>query len=101
MKRAFNTKTKVAAKLGVSELEDVAEGVWLLRGGFPGKTMNIYFVRDGDGVLLFDAGISQMTNAARSAGAQLGGITIGADRQGSGHRGISEKNATVTPQRPS
>ena len=75
MKRAFNTKTKVGARLGSSDLEDVAEGVWLLRGGFPGKTMNIYFVRDGDGVLLFDAGISQMTNAARAAGARLGGIT--------------------------
>ena len=75
MKRAFNTKTKVGAKLGVGDLETVAEGVWLLRGGFPIKTMNVYFVRDGDGVLLFDAGISQMTNAVRSAGAQLGGIT--------------------------
>jgi len=75
MKRAFNAKTRVGAKLGTSGLEPVAEGVWLLRGGFPAKTMNVYFVRDGDGVMLFDAGISQMTNAVRTAGASLGGIT--------------------------
>ena len=90
MKRAFNTKTKVGARLGVSGLEDVAEGVWLLRGGFPGKTMNIYFVKDDDGVLLFDAGISQMTNAVRAAGAQLGGITRVVLGHGhADHRGVA------------
>lgn len=90
MKRAFNTKTKVGAKLGVSGLEDVAEGVWLLRGGFPGKTMNIYFVKDGDGVMLFDAGISQMTNAVRAAGAGLGGITRVVLGHGhADHRGVA------------
>ena len=45
MKRAFNAKTKAATKLGSSGPEQVAEGVWLLRGGFPGKTMNVYFVQ--------------------------------------------------------
>ena len=39
------------------------------------KTMNVYFVRDGDGVLLFDAGIKAMTNSIAMAGAELGGIT--------------------------
>jgi glyoxylase-like metal-dependent hydrolase (beta-lactamase superfamily II)/predicted ester cyclase len=75
MKQAFNAKTKAAARLGTAPLEEVAEGVWLLRGGFPGKTMNIYFVRDGEGVLMFDAGVRSMTNAAAAAGAQLGGLT--------------------------
>jgi len=75
MKQAFNAKTKAAAKLGTAPLEEVADGVWLLRGGFPGKTMNIYFVRDGEGVLMFDAGVRSMTNAAAAAGAQLGGLT--------------------------
>lgn len=75
MKRAFNAKTKVGAKLGASGPQQIAEGVWLLRGGFPGKTMNVYFVRDAGGVMLFDAGVSSMTNAIRTAGAQLGGIT--------------------------
>jgi len=50
MTRAFNVKTRVETRLS-GKLEDVAEGVWLLRGGFPGKTMNVYFVRDGNGVL--------------------------------------------------
>jgi glyoxylase-like metal-dependent hydrolase (beta-lactamase superfamily II)/predicted ester cyclase len=74
MKGAFNAKTKAARKLG-GKLETVADGVWLLRGGFPLKTMNVYFVRDGDGVLLFDAGIKAMTNSVAAAGVELGGIT--------------------------
>jgi glyoxylase-like metal-dependent hydrolase (beta-lactamase superfamily II)/predicted ester cyclase len=72
--RAFNVKTKAAAKT-VSGLEKVAEGVWRLRGGFPGKDFNVYFVEEDDGVTVFDAGISAMTNAVAAAGARLGGIT--------------------------
>ena len=63
MKRAFNAKTKAATKLGSSGPDQVADGVWLVRGGFPGKTMNVYLVQDGDGVMLFDAGVRSMTNA--------------------------------------
>ena len=37
--------------------------------------MNVYLVRDGDGVMLFDAGIKAMTDAVAAAGASLGGIT--------------------------
>jgi glyoxylase-like metal-dependent hydrolase (beta-lactamase superfamily II) len=55
--------------------EPIADGVWVVRGGFPVRSMNVYFVRDGDGVLLFDAGIEAMTKAVARAGAQLGGIT--------------------------
>ena len=39
------------------------------------RTMNVYLVRDGDGVMLFDAGIKAMTDAVAAAGASLGGIT--------------------------
>src|SRR5437763_1173605 len=46
MTKLVNVRTRMAAK-SAGKLEDVAEGVWLLRGGFPGKTMNVYFVRDG------------------------------------------------------
>jgi glyoxylase-like metal-dependent hydrolase (beta-lactamase superfamily II)/predicted ester cyclase len=74
MTQAFNAKTRFARRM-TSGLEDVADGVWLIRGGFPEKTMNVYFVRDGDGVLAFDAGIKQMTNAIAAAGAELGGLT--------------------------
>ena len=55
--------------------ERVAEGVWLVRGGFPLKTMNVYLIEDdGGGVTMFDAGIKAMADAvagrgvARSAG---------------------------------
>ena len=75
LKSAFNVRTRLLAALGGAHAEDVADGVWLLRGGFPGRTMNVYFVRDGDGVLVFDAGVRSMTAAVRAAGAQLGGIT--------------------------
>jgi hydroxyacylglutathione hydrolase len=54
-------------------LEEVADGVWLLRGDFRGA-MNIYFLRDGDGVVQFDAGTKSMRKAARAAAEQLGGV---------------------------
>lgn len=75
MKRAFNVKTKLGLKLGSSGPQQIAEGAWVLRGGFPGKTMNVYFIRDGAGVMLFDAGVRSMTSAIALAGAELGGIT--------------------------
>ena len=74
---AFNAKTKIARKVGGGDVEDVADGVWLLRGGIPGRTMNVYFVRDteaSDGVVQFDAGVHSMVNDVRRAGAALGGI---------------------------
>jgi glyoxylase-like metal-dependent hydrolase (beta-lactamase superfamily II) len=55
--------------------EPVAPGVWRVRGGVPGKDMNVYLVRDGDGVLLFDGGIKSMVKAVAHAAAQLGGLT--------------------------
>jgi hydroxyacylglutathione hydrolase len=54
-------------------MEKVADGVWLLRGDTR-KSMNIYFLEDGDGVVQFDAGTKAMTKAAREAGQQLGGV---------------------------
>jgi hydroxyacylglutathione hydrolase len=63
-------------------LEDVADGVWLLRGGRRGDggrpLMNVYFLRDTeapDGVLMFDAGVRDMTEDVRRAAASLGGLT--------------------------
>ncbi|HEX6390959.1 MAG TPA: ester cyclase [Solirubrobacteraceae bacterium] len=75
MNKLINAKTRVTRKLGSSDVETVADGVWLLRGGFPVKDMNVYFVKDGDGVLMFDAGIRQMTNAVAEAALSLGGLT--------------------------
>jgi glyoxylase-like metal-dependent hydrolase (beta-lactamase superfamily II)/predicted ester cyclase len=74
MAKAFNARTRVASRM-TGDLETVADGVWLIRGGFPEKTMNVYLVRDGDGVLAFDAGIRSMTNGIAQAAASLGGLT--------------------------
>jgi glyoxylase-like metal-dependent hydrolase (beta-lactamase superfamily II) len=75
MARAFNARTGLLRRMGPSAPQEIADGVWLVRGGFPLKTMNVYFLRDGDGVLMFDAGVRQMTKGLAAAGASLGGIT--------------------------
>ena len=54
--------------------ESVADGVWLIRGGVP-RRMNVFAIRDGDGVALFDAGIRHMVRPIAEATAPLGGIT--------------------------
>ena len=54
-------------------MEKVADGVWLLRGDTR-KSMNIYFLEDGDGVVQFDAGTKAMVKKARATAQQLGGL---------------------------
>lgn len=55
-------------------LEEVAEGVFLLRGDLRGS-MNVYFVRGPDGeVVQFDAGTRPMLRAARRVAHDFGGI---------------------------
>ena len=71
----FNRRTRLGRRLHATRPEMVADGVWLIRGGFPARTMNVYLVRDGDGVLVFDAGIKSMAREIAAAAAQLGGIT--------------------------
>ncbi|MGZ4269389.1 MAG: ester cyclase [Solirubrobacteraceae bacterium] len=84
-----NARQRLAAGIA-SKPEEIADGVWVMRGGFPGKTMNVYFVRDGDGVLLFDAGIEAMTNSVAAAGAALGGITrVVLGHSHADHRGVA------------
>ncbi|HEX8976061.1 MAG TPA: nuclear transport factor 2 family protein [Solirubrobacteraceae bacterium] len=72
--RLANARTKLSNRIHGGEPERIAEGVWLLRGGFPIKTMNVYFIEDEGGVTMFDAGISAMSTAVLAAGARLGGI---------------------------
>lgn len=67
--RGIRAKRRIA-----SDLEPVADGVWLIRGGFPLKTMNVYLIEDEGQVTVFDAGIHAMTNAIAAAGARAGGI---------------------------
>ncbi len=86
-----NARTKVRSWVHGAEPERIAEGVWIVRGGFPIKTMNVYLIEHEGGVTMFDAGISDMTDALRSAGARLGGIkriVLGhadADHRGAAH----------------
>jgi glyoxylase-like metal-dependent hydrolase (beta-lactamase superfamily II) len=54
-------------------MEEVADGVWLLRGDL-GKSMNIYFLEEDGEIVQFDAGSKPMTKRARAAAEQLGGL---------------------------
>jgi glyoxylase-like metal-dependent hydrolase (beta-lactamase superfamily II) len=84
------------ARLIASGPTPIADGVWVVRGGLPSKTMNVYLVRDGDGVLLFDAGIAAMTGAVARAAAQLGGLTrIVLGHGHPDHRGVAPGLAPV------
>jgi glyoxylase-like metal-dependent hydrolase (beta-lactamase superfamily II)/predicted ester cyclase len=72
--RLANLRTKMSDRIHGVESERIADGVWLLRGGFPAKTMNVYFIEDGGGVTMFDAGIAAMSTAVIAAGVRFGGI---------------------------
>lgn len=74
MAAAFNTRTRISMRLSSPSQEQVAEGVWLLRGGFPMKTMNVYLLADDGGVTVFDTGIKAMTKGIASAAATMGGV---------------------------
>ena len=72
---AFNARTRAMRRAAAKrDLERVADGVWVLRGGVP-RTMNVFLLEDeGGGVTLFDAGIRTMPHAIAEAAAPLGGI---------------------------
>jgi glyoxylase-like metal-dependent hydrolase (beta-lactamase superfamily II) len=94
--------------------EEIADDVWLLRGEVR-RSMNVYFLRDGDGVVQFDAGTKAMTRSVRRAAARLGGlkrIVLGhahADHRGTASRlgapvfchpaevADAESDASITP----
>lgn len=73
MTALFNARTRAAERIGGIDFGQIAEGVWRLQGN-PARC-NVYFVADGDGVLMFDAGARTMTRAAQAVAAQLGGLT--------------------------
>jgi len=74
MAAAFNAKTRASRRFAAGEAERVADGVWILRGGFPLKTMNVYLLEDDGGVTLFDAGIKAMTKAIATTAVGMGGL---------------------------
>ena len=46
MARAFNARTRLTRSLFKPNFSQIAEGVWLVQGGFPQKTMNVYLIED-------------------------------------------------------
>ena len=72
--RLTNSRTRVSALLRGAEPERIADRVWIVRGGFPAKTMNVYLIEDEGGVTVFDAGIEAMGGAVAAGAARLGGI---------------------------
>ncbi|MDX6698107.1 MAG: hypothetical protein QOE65_1504 [Solirubrobacteraceae bacterium] len=74
MTRLLNARTRLASRM-CEDPREVADGVWLVRGGLPARGFNTYFFRDGEGVALYDTGIRQMGPGLAAAGASLGGLT--------------------------
>jgi glyoxylase-like metal-dependent hydrolase (beta-lactamase superfamily II)/predicted ester cyclase len=74
MTQLANLRTRIRSFLRGVDEERVAEGVWVVRGGFPVKTMNVYLIEDDGGVTVFDAGIASMAEGVVAAGARRGGI---------------------------
>jgi glyoxylase-like metal-dependent hydrolase (beta-lactamase superfamily II)/predicted ester cyclase len=69
-----NVRTRAATGIHAGPAEVVADGVWVIRGGFPLRTMNVYLLQESDGVTVFDAGIDGMAPAIVAAAARMGGI---------------------------
>lgn len=55
-------------------MEEIAEGVWRVKGGFP-LSINAFLIRDGDGVAVFDSGHKPLGKKLRAAAGELGGAT--------------------------
>jgi glyoxylase-like metal-dependent hydrolase (beta-lactamase superfamily II)/predicted ester cyclase len=70
-----NLRTRISARVQGIAAEPIAPGVWLIRGGFPARLMNVFLLEDDGGVTVFDGGIREMTSLVLASGARLGGIT--------------------------
>ena len=74
MAAAFNVRTRLLRPFVKLDVRPVADGVWMVAGGFPQKVMNVYLIEDDGGVTVFDAGIRSMVRGIASVAAGLGGI---------------------------
>jgi len=74
MAALVNGRTRLARAVAAKRPQQIADGVWVVRGGFPRKVMNVYLLKHDGGVVVFDAGVASMTDALATAGARLGGI---------------------------
>jgi hydroxyacylglutathione hydrolase len=94
--RLANARTKAMTAIHGLQTERIADGVWIARGGFPLKTMNVYLIADGDGVTVFDAGISAMGRALSALCVQMGG----AQRVVLGHADADHRGAAPSLDAP-
>ncbi|MDO8211877.1 nuclear transport factor 2 family protein [Conexibacter sp. CPCC 206217] len=74
MAKLVNVRTRVGRRLAAAPPEQIADGVWVVRGGLPRKLMNVYLLEDDGGVTVFDAGVATMAPALAATGARMGGI---------------------------
>jgi steroid delta-isomerase-like uncharacterized protein len=72
--RLANLRIRLARRFQAAEPERIAAGVWIVRGGFPAREMNVYLIEDEGAATVFDAGIAAMAPAVRAAAARLGGV---------------------------
>jgi hydroxyacylglutathione hydrolase len=85
-----NLRSRIVKRIHGTEPRLIADGVWVVRGGFPLRTMNVFLIQEDDGVTMFDGGISDMTSAVRIAIARLGAIKrIVLGHVDAGHRGAA------------
>jgi glyoxylase-like metal-dependent hydrolase (beta-lactamase superfamily II) len=85
------------AKLAAAPPEPIADGVWVIRGGLT-RTMNVYLLRDGDGVVVFDAGEKGMAGAVAAAAAERGGIKrVVLGHGDTDHRGSAPALSAIAP----
>ena len=86
------------AKLAAAPPEKVADGVWLIRGGFK-RTMNVYLLEEaGGGVVVFDAGEKGMAGPIAAAAERLGGINrVVLGHADTDHRGAAPQLSEIAP----
>jgi len=88
--KVANARTRFRSRIHGVDTDPIADGVWIVRGGFPTKAMNVYLIEDDGGLTMFDAGISDMTAALGAAAARMGGIKrIVLGHADSDHRGAA------------
>ena len=107
--RVQRAHAPAAAALQAATSSQIADGVWLVQGGFPLKTMNVYLIEDEGQVTVFDAGIRAMTNGhrlARGRGSAASSAscsatatpTTAAPRRGSARRSSAIPTRSRTPR---
>ncbi|CAA9487672.1 MAG: beta-lactamase domain protein [uncultured Solirubrobacterales bacterium] len=83
---------KMSPKPLAPTLEPIARGVWLMRGGMPKRTMNVYLLVDDGGVTMFDAGIEDMAGPLGEVSERMGGLKrIVLSHSHADHRGAAPK----------